>query len=257
VIDDIIGLIILAVLSAAVVGQGVTVGGVVKLAAIAIGFVVAAVALGGPVATLGQRGARRFKSSGTLGLMALAFAFALAWLADLSGSALIVGAFAAGLVFDARHDRREIEQSTSMVGFFFVPIFFASVGAAVSLDALATPRALAVGGVLVVVGIIGKVAAGFVPYWFRGRRLLVGVAMVPRGEVGLIFAQMGLASGGIDNELFGAVMLMVLVTTLVTPPLLAKVVRRARPTSPPAEHAPFQEHWGIDDFVAGPKNEDR
>jgi Kef-type K+ transport system membrane component KefB len=253
VIDDIIGLIILAVVAAAVVGEGVTVGGVVKLAAIAIGFVVVAVALGGPVATLGQRGARRFKSSGTLGLMALAFAFTLAWLADLSGSALIVGAFAAGLVFDARHDRREIEQSTSMVGFFFVPIFFASVGAAVDLDALATPRALAVGGVLVVVGIIGKVAAGFVPYWFRGRRLLVGVAMVPRGEVGLIFAQMGLASGGIDNELFGAVMLMVLVTTLITPPLLARVVRRSHP--PPAAQ-PVQEHWGIDDFVAGRRTED-
>jgi Kef-type K+ transport system membrane component KefB len=252
VIDDIIGLIILAVVSAAVAGAGVTAGGVVKMSAIAIGFVVVAVAVGGPVATLGERGARRFKSSGTLGLMALAFAFTLAWLADLSGSALIVGAFAAGLVFDARHDRHEIERSTSMVGFFFVPIFFASVGAAVNLDALATPRALAIGGVLAVVGIIGKVAAGYVPYWFQGRRLLVGVAMVPRGEVGLIFAQMGLASGGIDAELFGAVMMMVLVTTLVTPLWLAKVVSRT-PSAPPSPEQPsFQEHWGLDDFVAGP-----
>jgi Kef-type K+ transport system membrane component KefB len=252
VIDDIIGLIILAVVSAAVVGQGVTVLGVVKMAAIAIGFVVVAVIVGGPVATLGERGARRFKSSGTLGLMALAFAFTLAWLADVSGSALIVGAFAAGLVFDARHDRHEIERSTSMVGFFFVPIFFASVGASVSLDALATPRALAVGGVLAFVGIIGKIAAGYVPYWFRGRKLLVGVAMVPRGEVGLIFAQMGLASGGINAELFGAVMLMVLVTTLVTPPLLAKVVRRAQSTPASPGQPSLEEHWGIDDFVAGP-----
>jgi Kef-type K+ transport system membrane component KefB len=183
--------------------------------------------------------------------MALAFAFVLAWLADVSGSALIVGAFAAGLVFDARHDVHEIERSTSMVGFFFVPIFFASVGAAVSLQALATPRALAVGAVLVFVGVIGKVAAGFVPFWFRGRRLLVGVAMVPRGEVGLIFAQMGLASGGIDAELFGAVMLMVLATTLVTPPSLARVVRRERTTPRSEEEPALPGDFGIDDFVAG------
>jgi Kef-type K+ transport system membrane component KefB len=251
VIDDIIGLIILAVVASAVSGEGVRVLGVVRMAAIAVGFVIVAVAVGGPVATLGERGAKRFKSSGTLGLMALAFAFLLAWLADLSGSALIVGAFAAGLVFDARHDRHEIERSTSMVGFFFVPIFFASVGASVSLDALATPRALSVGAVLSLVGIAGKVAAGFVPFWFGGRRLLVGIAMVPRGEVGLIFAQMGLASGGIDAGLFGAVMMMVLVTTLVTPPLLARVVRRTEVAPQAREELTLQGHWGIDDFVAG------
>jgi Kef-type K+ transport system membrane component KefB len=108
-----------------------------------------------------------------------------------------------------------------------------------------------VGGVLAIVGIIGKIAAGFVPYWFRGRKLLIGVAMVPRGEVGLIFARMGLASGGIDAELFGAVMLMVLVTTLVTPPVLAQVVQRAPTPRAPPEEALLPDHFGIDDFVAG------
>jgi Kef-type K+ transport system membrane component KefB len=253
VVDDIIGLIILAVVASALSGESVSTLGVVKMAGIAIGFVIVAVAVGGPLATLGERGAKRFKSSGTLGLMALAFAFVLAWLADVSGSALIVGAFAAGLVFDTRHDRDEIERSTSMVGFFFVPIFFASVGAAVRLEALATPRTLIIGTLLTVVGIVGKVAAGFVPFWFKGRRLVVGLAMVPRGEVGLIFAQMGLSSGGIDADLFGAVMLMVLVTTLVTPPALARIVQRTTKAAPrESEGLTLQGDWGLDDFVAGP-----
>jgi Kef-type K+ transport system membrane component KefB len=99
---------------------------------------------------------------------------------------------------------------------------------------------------------VGKVAAGFVPFWFPGRKLLVGVAMVPRGEVGLIFAQMGLTSGALDAGLFGAIMLMVLVTTFVTPPSLAAVVRRSDARGPAvarADELPGQ--GGIDDLVSG------
>src|SRR6185503_4266884 len=151
----------------------------------------------------------RIKSAGALGLFGLAFAFALAVLAQVVGSALIIGAFAAGIVLFRVAQRQEIERATTTIGHFFVPIFFASVGAAVDLRALANPQSLAVGAALIVCGIGGKILAGFVPYWFRGNKLLVGVAMVPRGEVGLIFAQMGLNTRAIDHGLFGALMLMV------------------------------------------------
>ena len=248
VIDDIIGLVILAVVAGVVTGGGVTALGVTRIAGVALGFVALAV-VGGSVAIPPLfRVIERVQTSGTLGLAALAFAFALAALAASAGSAMIVGAFAAGLVLHPTPQRDAIERATTSVGHFFVPIFFASVGASVDLRALASPQALLVGGMLIVVGIAGKIAAGFAPWWFRGDRLLVGVAMVPRGEVGLIFAQMGLASGAISAGEFGAIMLMVLATTLVTPPLLGRV--SVRPAAL-AFSADRPGEGGIDDLVAG------
>jgi Kef-type K+ transport system membrane component KefB len=122
--------------------------------------------------------------------------------------------------------RNEVERTTAQIGHFLVPIFFAVVGASVDLAALTSNTALGVGGALIVVAIVGKVLAGFAPMRFQGNKLLVGAAMVPRGEVGLIFAQMGLATGAITPELFAAIMLMVVVTTFAAPPMLAFVVRR-------------------------------
>jgi Kef-type K+ transport system membrane component KefB len=176
----------------------------------------------------------------------MGFALALAWLAARSGSAMIIGAFAAGLILHPTPQRKEIERSATQLGYFFVPIFFASVGAAVDLAALASREALLVGGALITVGVLGKLAAGFAPWWFKGRKLLVGIAMVPRGEVGLIFAQMRLAAGVLTAANFGALMLMVVVTTFMTPPLLGLIVSRAIADE---EAAPDQS--GIDDLVVG------
>ncbi|HEX3157996.1 MAG TPA: cation:proton antiporter [Gemmatimonadaceae bacterium] len=246
VLDDVLGLVVLSVVAGVVGGATVTPFTVVQKTAIAIGFVLVAVALGSRAIPPLFRAVERVRTSGTIGLAALAFAFALAWIAEQSGSAMIIGAFAAGIVLHGTPQRKEIEKATTHLGFFFVPIFFAVVGASVDLAALATPRALTVGGVLIAIGVAGKVLAGYAPVWFKGSKLLVGVAMIPRGEVGLIFAQLGLASGALDAELFGAVMLMVLVTTLMTPPVLGLVARRRDEgeRDEPGE-------GGIDDLVAG------
>ena len=153
--------------------------------------------------------------------------------------------------------KQQIERSTTTIGHFFVPIFFASVGAAVDLRALANRTSLGVGVALIVCGMVGKILAGYVPWWFRGRKLLVGVAMVPRGEVGLIFAQMGLATGAIDAGLFGAIMLMVLATTLVTPPLLGSVAgTRGDDLTPTSRSEDRPGEGGIDDLVAGASQTD-
>jgi Kef-type K+ transport system membrane component KefB len=226
VIDDVIGLIILAIVVGITSGESIGPMDVARIAGVAIGFVAVAVLVGGKVASIGHLFVKRAQVSGALGLLGLAFAFALAALAEKVGSALIIGAFAAGLVLDDRHDRHEIEKATTAIGNFVVPIFFAAVGALVNLSAMMNMKSLVIGAALIVCGVLGKVAAGWAPAWFKGRKLLVGVAMVPRGEVGLIFAQMGLASGAIDDGLFGAIMLMVLVTTLVTPPALAAIARQ-------------------------------
>jgi Kef-type K+ transport system membrane component KefB len=249
VLDDIVGLVILSVVAAAVEQTG-SVNGltVLRIAGVAVLFVVAAVFIGARVAPPAFNLVERIKSAGALGLFGLAFAFALALLAQWVGSALIIGAFAAGIVLFGVPQRQEIEKATTTIGHFFVPIFFASVGASVDLRALANARSLSIGAVLIVCGIAGKIAAGYAPVWFRGHKLMIGVAMVPRGEVGLIFAQLGLATGAIDAGLFGALMLMVLVTTLVTPPALARVAR-GRGSATFDVDRPGE--GGIDDLVAG------
>jgi Kef-type K+ transport system membrane component KefB len=250
VIDDIIGLVILAVIASLVSGEPPTIASVSRIAGVAIAFVAVAVLVGSFVATPLFRGVERIRAAGAFGVFGIAFAFVLAWLADLSGSAMIVGAFAAGLVLYRVPQRHEIEKATTTIGHFFVPIFFASVGASVDLRALMDNQALAVGGALIVTGIVGKVLAGYAPFWFKGNKLLVGVAMVPRGEVGLIFAQMGLAAGAINAGEFGAVMLMVLATTFVTPPALSRISLAARRKAVPIP-VDHPGDGGIDDLVSG------
>jgi Kef-type K+ transport system membrane component KefB len=249
VIDDIIGLIILAVVASVVSGATLTVVSVGRIAGVAVAFVGLAVVVGSAVAGPVFKVVERIRATGALGLFGLAFAFLLAWLAERSGSAMIVGAFAAGLVLYKLPQRHEIERASTMIGHFFVPIFFASVGAAVDLRALFDVRALTVGAALIVCGIIGKVAAGFAPWWFRGDKLLVGFGMVPRGEVGLIFAQMGFAAAAVSAGEYGALMLMVLATTFVTPPALVWLSRRRAKQLRQGEDRPGD--GGIDDLVAG------
>lgn len=246
VFDDVVGLIILSVVASMVAGADLTVLGVGKIAAVAIGFVVIALALGSVAIPPLFRLIERVRISGTLSTAALGFALVLALLATQAGSAMIIGAFAAGLILHPTPQRHEIEENATQLGFFFVPIFFATVGASIDLGALMSPEALIIGSLLIVVGVVGKVLAGYAPWWFAGNRLLVGVALVPRGEVGLIFAKLGLAAGVLTDERFGALMLMVVVTTFVTPPLLSLIATRRVPDD---ESSP--DHVGIDDLVVG------
>ena len=116
------------------------------------------------------------------------------------------------------------------------------MGAAIDVRALANGRVLLIGGVLCVVAIVGKLLAGYAPWWITARRSVIGVAMIPRGEVGLIFAQMGLATGTLDEGLFSAVILMVMVTTFIAPPWLTALAGR-RPATPDTS--------GLDELVYG------
>ena len=247
VLDDIVGLVILSVVSGLVGGTALSLGGVAITSAIAIGFVIAAVVLGGLLVPPIFRAIASIEASGTLGVVGLAFAFLLAWLAASAGSATIIGAFSAGLILHGTPQRLAIEKATTQLGHFFVPIFFASVGAAVELGTLADARILVIGAALTAVGVIGKFAAGYSLVWFKGNKSLIGIAMIPRGEVGLIFAKMGLHTGVLTPQLYSAVAVMVLVTTFITPPLLAWIVR-AKASATPADRP---GEGGIDDLVAG------
>ena len=249
VIDDVIGLVILAVIAGLAGGDAITAGHVAKVSAVAAGFVAVSLLVGARALPPLMQFAVRLESASAIGLIGLAVAFLLAWLADRAGSAMIIGAFAAGVVLHPTPQRAQIEEKVKTLGYLFVPVFFASVGAAVDLRALLDPQALLIGGVLLVIGILGKLVAGYAAPWHKGNRLLIGVAMVPRGEVGLIFAQMGLAAAAITSGEFGAVMLMVLGTTFVTPPALSWIVKRS--LAPPAPPRGSVDHDALDALVSG------
>lgn len=246
VFDDVIGLIILSVVSTLADGQGLTVGGIVWKTVVAFGFIAAALFVGRLLVPPVFRMIERIEVAGTLGLFGLAFAFTLAWLAEIAGSALIIGAFAAGLVLHQTPQRKLVERATTEIGHFFVPVFFAYVGAAVDVTTFADVHILMVGGALIVVGVLGKYLSGYAALSFTGDRRVVGAAMIPRGEVGLIFAQMGLSRGVLTVPLFSALTLMVMVTTFIAPPLLKHLaVHRA----PDRDDRPGS--GGVDDLVAG------
>jgi Kef-type K+ transport system membrane component KefB len=160
------------------------------------------------------------------------------------GSAAILGAFGVGMILNRASARAKIERFATRIGHFLVPIFFASVGAAVKISAFREAQTLAVAAVLIVAGVVGKYLAAYAPWWFRGNKPLIGVAMIPRGEVGLIFAQMGLTTQAITPSLFSALTLMVMVTTFVAPPLLGRI--GGKPGG-----QPVRDDAGIDDLVAG------
>jgi Kef-type K+ transport system membrane component KefB len=225
VIDDVIGLVILAVVAGLTQGQEVTALGVARITGIAFGFLAGTLLVGRWVVPPLVGLASRVDLPGTPTILAVMCAFGLAWLASAAGSALIIGAFAAGLLLRETRQAPAMERGVAHLGHFFVPLFFVSVGAAVDVRVLnpadpANRPTLLVGGLLIAAAVVGKFLAGYAPFWFRGKKQVIGVGMIPRGEVGLIFAQMGLASGVFDAGLFSAVTLMVMVTTFLAPPLL-------------------------------------
>lgn len=235
VFDDILGLVLLTVVSAIAAGETLTVLGVGKTVGVAFGFVALAIVVGSLLAPRLIALIARLRVSKALFFASIMFAFALAYLAHVAGSAFIIGAFAAGLVL-AKTDRgREIEHEVYDVAQFFIPIFFVSVGAAVDLRQLnpfnpSSRHFFVIGLLLTLVAILGKLAAGYAAISGRPlRKLVIGVGMIPRGEVGLIFAQLGLTAGLLSAGLYSSVALMVMVTTFVAPPLLRVLLPKQTP----------------------------
>ena len=231
VIDDVIGVVILALVERMGDAGRLDVGPAIGALIIGIGFLVVAVALGRLVAPALVRWVEGARTRGALLTLAVALALLLGLLAARTGSAALIGAMAAGLLLAGTPRRDDIEREVRPLVDFFAPIFFVTVGAAVNLELLSPLKAenahtLALGAGLVLVAIAGKLASGLVAG--RGvRGLVVGTGMIPRGEVGLLFAGVGRTTGVLDDALFGAVVAVVLVTTLIAPPLLSWAYRRS------------------------------
>ena len=179
VLDDIIGLVILSVVGSFAAGAAITAGGVIRTSAVAFGFVAGAIAIGSFVVPPLFRALHRLRSPTTIAVMGLSFAFLLAALAGTLGSAIIVGGFVAGVLLNRIEQCDEVRRSAAAMGSLLTPIFFASVGASVDIRALAQSRTLLITLVLLGTGAIGKILAAYVPWWFKGNKALVGVALLP------------------------------------------------------------------------------
>lgn len=242
VVDDVLGLVILAVVSGVIAAADR--GGSASWVDVGVVFAKAAVFLFGALALGGWASPRlftlvgRFRGDGMLLPTALAFAFLMSWIAGWIGLAPIVGAYAAGLVLEPIHyedlahrEKVELEDLVRPVAALFVPVFFVRMGLQVDLASFASVEVLGMGAILTGVAIVGKLATGLVVG--KGLdRLTIAVGMVPRGEVGLIFANVGLTMtiGGariIDPGLYSAIVVMVIATTFVTPIALRSVLARA------------------------------
>jgi Kef-type K+ transport system membrane component KefB len=242
ILDDVIGLVILTVVTGLVAGQAVEFWRVAAIVGIAFGFLAATLLLGQWLVPLLFRAGPRLGFAEREPLLGVVLAFGLAWLAERCGSAVILGAFAAGLLVAGTPNKLRIEQGVRHLGNFFVPVFFLAVGAAVDVRILnpfepSNRGPLLAAGLLLVAAVVGKFLAGYAPVHFRGKKAVIGVGMIPRGEVGLIFAQLGLSTGVFDRPLFSALVVTVMATTFLAPPLL-KVMFRP-PPAPPASPAPF------------------
>lgn len=220
VADDVLGLVILTVVSRIATEGSVSVAAVAGVVAVAVGFLVLS-SLAGTLAApkLFRTLHRLSRSNGTLLALALAFALGFAELASAAKLAPIVGAFVAGVALGRTHQSDRIGRELLPLTHVFVPVFFLQIGIEADLKAMLRPSVLELAAVLGVIGVVGKVVAG----WVAPRstdRLLIGIGMIPRGEVGLIFASIGLRLGVFDSDLYAAILLVVLATTVVTPPIL-------------------------------------
>jgi Kef-type K+ transport system membrane component KefB len=247
VIDDVLGLVILAVVAGAIkataLGTALSLSEVAVIAGKAVGFLFGAIIVGRFITPHIFRRAGRFESRGVLLALSLAFCFLLAWAAAKMGLAPIVGAFAAGLVLDEVHFEtfnerglHGLQKLIAPVSTLLVPIFFVVMGMRVDLRAFARIELLGFAAALTLAAIVGKQICSLVVVERGLNRAAIGLGMIPRGEVGLIFAGLGVTlvlpgAGGVNVPVinagtFGVIVIMVIVTTLVTPPALKRALAR-------------------------------
>ncbi|MGH7783380.1 MAG: cation:proton antiporter [Candidatus Binatia bacterium] len=236
VIDDVLGLVVLAIISGLIIGvstgNSVTAVSIVWLVTKVAVFLAGSLALGIVFVPRIVRQVAKAKTKGMLFTFALAFCFLLSYLSTLIGLAVIVGAFAAGLILEnvpfqeyLHEDERSPEDMLHPLSTFLVPLFFLHMGIKIELASLFSGPVIGLALALTAVAIIGKQACGLGVLEKGLDRISIGLGMVPRGEVGLIFAGVGLTlkvhgERVLDEAAFAAILFMVVVTTLITPPLL-------------------------------------
>lgn len=229
VLDDVLGIIVLAVVAGLAKTGEIEVGNVVYLIISAAVFLVGAILVGRLLNPYFVALINKMKTRGELLLTSLVFAFILSYIGGVIRLEAILGSFAAGLVLAETEKQEDLQKQLSPIADMLVPIFFVTVGAKTDLGVLnptnpTNQEGLILAIFLILVAIIGKVITGLTIFGKPGiNRLAVGVGMIPRGEVGLVFVSVGAASGTLDKATEAAIIMMVIVTTFLAPPLLRLV----------------------------------
>ena len=236
VIDDILGLLMLAIISGIVLTGSIDLVNISITIVTAIMFLAATIYIGPYFIRLFVRMFSRLDIIEAKMFVSYLFVMIMAWMANLSGLATIIGAFAAGLIlqdayFESWDDDRKcpvtIKDLIMPLEVILVPIFFVLMGLQVKLETFLQKDLMILAAGLLVAAIIGKVLSGFGAIGAKNH-LAIGIGMMPRGEVGLIFAAIGKSLGVLDDALFSAVVLMVVVTTLLAPPLFKDCLKRCQ-----------------------------
>ncbi len=224
IFDDVVGLILLSILVTLAAVGTISLVAIATTVVLAVVFVIGSIFVGARGARLLVPFVRRMRVRGVLLVLAFALALALAWAAAAIGLATIIGGFAAGLIFAEVEDVEPIERDVKPLADVLVPVFFVLMGSLVDVRQFVDVDVLVAAGALTAIAFASKAVTGYVLRERSLNRTAIGAGMVPRGEVGIIFAGFGLTLGVISAGLYSALLVMVIVTTLVAPPLLKRVI---------------------------------
>lgn len=245
VIDDVLAMLLIGVVSAMQGGGKVDIGNLLLILAEAVGFVVIIGFVGSRVMRRASDWLDRPINPLSPLSIALALCLGLAWLSSEFGLAAIIGAFLAGMIASETRQRELLEAQTKPLLALLTPFFFVLTGAKIDLAVFTSVDALLTLVLITAIAIVSKFAGGFLGALALGRRgaTIVGVGMIPRGEVGVVIATLGLAADVFTNHVYALIVAMSLLTSIVTPPLLAPLFRgatrrdednAARDANPPA-----------------------
>ncbi len=222
VIDDILGLLVLAAVSSAAKGD-INVAEIATTAALSLAFVAAVTFLAAPALTRAAPHFRKLRAGNETFVVAIVLCFGLAYAAAYIGVAAIIGAFLAGMALaEAVEGKHDVHQQVRGATEFLVPFFLVNIGMQLDLGVFTNAQTLVLALVMTLLAVLSKLLGCGLGAWGLGLRgaMQVGVGMVPRGEVGIVVAQIGLAVGVVTEQLFGAVLFMACATTLIAPPLI-------------------------------------
>ena len=229
VIDDILAMLLLGVVSTLQNGGELELSSLLITLSSALGFVI--ITAWGGTRIMQTRSAwleKPLRKDSSLTLV-LALCLGLAWLSTRFGLAAIIGAFLAGMMASETTQREELEHKIQPLLAFLTPFFFVVTGAKVKLNVLGSSEALYMLGVVTLIAILSKLLGGFLGALSLGRQraVMIGFGMVPRGEVGVVIASLGLSIGVFNDRIYAIIVAMSLLTAMLTPPILKMLLRRA------------------------------
>jgi Kef-type K+ transport system membrane component KefB len=233
VIDDIIGLLVLAVVSSLAEGH-VNYAHIILIAVLAIGFALVTVTIGSRAVNRVAQPVEALRINHSLFIFALLLCFGLAAVASLIGIAGIVGAFLAGVALSEQTDGTRLHQQSEALMEFTAPFFLVNIGLRLNLGVFSSKSVILMSIIVTLLAILTKlIGCGLGAARMGVRRALqVGVGMAPRGEVGIVVAQIGLALAAVSDAVYGIVLTMAVATTILAPPLIK--ISYAGEQAPPA-----------------------